>query len=258
MEIFRYAAGMAPEDRTDDPTMSARLFATTHWSVVLRAGHQSSPDSQDALEQLCRAYWYPLYAYVRRIGHSPEDSEDLTQEFFSRLLEKNALAQAARERGRFRSFLLTSLKNFLTNEYRRGARLKRGGGQLMVSLDRTGAEDRYLAEPTDAATPETLYEQRWALTLLENALARLRAEYAANGRGPLFDLLKDCAWGERNATPYADLATQLDLTEEAVKKAVQRLRQRYRENLRAEIAQTVSTVAEVEEELQHLARLLRT
>lgn len=238
-------------------TGAGSLFATTHWSAVLAAGDPASPQAAAALETLCRGYWYPLYAYVRRSGHSPQDAEDLTQEFFCRLLEKNSLAQAAHERGRFRSFLLTSLRNFLTNEYHRGARLKRGGGQSMISLDSTAAEDRYLAEPMDTATPETLYEQRWALTLLENALARLREEYAANGRGPLFDLLKERVWGERNATSYADLAAQLDLTEEAVKKAVQRLRQGYRAKLRAEIAHTVSTVAEIEEELQYLARLLR-
>lgn len=245
------------EQRQDRPSQVAGQFATTHWSVVLAAGDPASPRSAAALETLCRAYWYPLYAYVRRSGHSPQDAEDLTQQFFCRLLEKNSLGRATRERGRFRSFLLTSLKNFLANEYHRGARLKRGGGQGMLSLDSTAAEDRYLADPMDTATPEVLYEQRWALTSLENALARLREEYAASGRGPLFDLLKSCAWGERNAASYAELATQLDLTEEAVKKAVQRLRLRYRAELRAEIAQTVSTVAEIEEELQHLARLLR-
>ena len=232
-------------------------FVTTHWSVVLAAGDPASPQASAALETLCRAYWYPLYVYVRRSGHSPPDAEDLTQEFFSRFLQKNAFAEATHERGRFRSFLLTSLKNFLANEYHRGARLKRGGGQSMMSLDWVDGEDRYLAEPMDTATPEALYEQRWALTLLETALARLREEYAATGRGPLFDLLKSCAWGERNAVSYAELAVQLDLTEEAVKKAVQRLRQRYRAMLRSEIAQTVSTVAEVEEELQYLAGLLR-
>src|SRR5437868_8435622 len=140
-------------------TGEGSVFATTHWSVVLAAGDPASPQATAALETLCRAYWYPLYAYVRRSGHSPQDAEDLTQEFFSRLLEKNSFAQAARERGRFRSFLLTSLNNFLTNEYHRSARLKRGGGQVTISLDGAEAEDRYLGEPMDTATPEVLYEQ---------------------------------------------------------------------------------------------------
>jgi len=232
-------------------------FSTTHWSVVLAAGQSSSPAAEAALEQLCRAYWYLLYCYVRRAGHTPEDAQDLTQEFFARLLEKNYFALASRERGRFRSFLLTSLKNFLTNEYLRNTRLKRGGTQPMISFDTADAENRYVVEPIDTATPETLYEQRWALALLENALTRLRDEYAASGRGPMFDLLKAYVWGERNAASYTDIAAQLDLTEEAVKKAVQRLRHRYRDMLRTEIAHTVTTAAEVEEELQHLVRLLR-
>jgi RNA polymerase sigma factor (sigma-70 family) len=232
-------------------------FNTTHWSVVLAAGQSSSPAAQAALEQLCRAYWFPLYCYVRRAGHTPEDAQDLTQEFFARLLEKNYFALASRERGRFRSFLLTSLKSFLTNEYHRSTRLKRGGTQAMISFDSADAENRYVVEPIDTATPETLYEQRWALTLLENTMARLRDEYAAHGRGPMFDLLKAYVWGERNASSYKEIAAQLDLTEEAVKKAVQRLRHLYRDMLRTEIAHTVTTAAEVEEELQHLVRLLR-
>ena len=225
--------------------------------MVLAAGQADSAETSQALQTLCRAYWYPLYCYVRRAGHTPEDAQDLTQEFFARLLEKNYFARASRERGRFRSFLLTSLKNFLTNEYHRSARLKRGGSQSMISFDTANAENRYVAEPVDTATPETLYEQRWALALLENALARLRDEYSAHGRGPMFDLLKDYVWGERNAASYTDIAAQLDLTEEAVKKAVQRLRHRYRDMLRTEIAHTVTTAAEVEEELQYLVRLLR-
>ena len=232
-------------------------FNTTHWSVVLAAGQTDSVETSQALQRLCGAYWYPLYCYVRRAGHTPEDAQDLTQEFFARLLEKNYLALARREQGRFRSFLLTSLKNFLTNEYHRNTRLKRGGTQPMISCDTADAENRYVAEPIDAATPETLYEQRWALALLENALARLRDEYAARDAGPVFDLLKVYVWGERNAASYTDIAAQLDLTEEAVKKAVQRLRHRYRDMLRTEIAHTVTTAAEVEEELQHLVRLLR-
>ena len=243
--------------RSGDALSEVAQFHTTHWSVVLAAGQADSVETSQALQTLCRAYWYPLYCYVRRAGHTPEDAQDLTQEFFARLLEKNYFALASRERGRFRSFLLTSLKNFLTNEYRRSARLKRGGAEPTISFDTADAENRYVAEPIDTATPETLYEQRWALALLENALARLRDEYAARDAGPMFDLLKAYVWGERNAASYTDIAAQLDLTEEAVKKAVQRLRHRYRDMLRTEIAHTVTTAAEVEEELQHLVRLLR-
>jgi RNA polymerase sigma factor (sigma-70 family) len=233
------------------------VFATTHWSMVLEAGHSSLPGAQEALETLCRTYWYPLYAYVRRAGRSVEDAQDLTQQFFARLLEKHYFALASRERGRFRSFLLSSLKNFLANEYHREARLKRGGGQALAWLDSVGAEQRFATEPIDASTPETLFEQRWALTLLESALNRLREEYTASGRGLLFDLLKSYVWGEKNAATYADAAAQLDLTEEAIKKAVQRMRQRFRDLLRAEIGQTVATISEVEEELRYLIQVLR-
>ncbi len=223
----------------------------------MAAGDHGSSRATEALEQICRAYWYPLYAYVRRAGRPVEDAQDLTQQFFARLLEQNYFALASRERGRFRSFLLASLKNFLANEYRREIRLKRGGGQALVWLDGASAEQRFAAEPVDASTPETLFDQRWALTLLEGALHRLREEYASNGRGPLFDLLKSYVWGEKNAASYADVAAQLDLTEEAIKKAVQRMRQRFRDLLRAEIGQTVTTVSEVEEELRYLIQVLR-
>ncbi len=209
------------------------------------------------MEQLCHRYWYPLYAFVRRSGKSPEDAQDLTQDFFARILQGNVISSANPDRGRFRSFLLASLKNFLINDHRSQSRIKRGGGERIYSLDETDAEGRYLAEPVDAATPETLYEQRWAFTILTNALSRLREDYTANGRGSLYDLLKDFVWGERNGATYAEIAAQLDLTEEAVKKAVQRLRLRFRESLRTEIAHTVATPAEVEEEMQQLLGFLR-
>jgi RNA polymerase sigma factor (sigma-70 family) len=232
-------------------------FTTTLWTVVLEAGSGDSADANNAMEQLCRRYWYPLYAFVRRSGKSSHDAQDLTQDFFAHLLQNNTISSASRERGRFRSFLLASLKNFLINDYRLQTRIKRGGGETIYSLDETDAEGRYLAEPVDDATPETLYEQRWALAILTNSLARLREDYFAHGRGSLFDLLKDFVWGERNGTSYAEIAAQLDLTEEAVKKAVQRLRIRFRETLQMEIAHTVATPAEVEEEWQHLLGLLR-
>jgi RNA polymerase sigma-70 factor (ECF subfamily) len=231
-------------------------FTTTHWSVVLAAGQSASPATATALEQLCRAYWYPLYAFVRRRGHAPADAQDLTQGFFAYLLEHHLVARADPEAGRFRSFLLGSLKHFLAHEHERATALKRGGGHPVLSLDALDPEQRYALEPADAATPETIFDQRWARQQIENALGRLRAEYAASGRGPLFDLLKDYVWGEKNALSLAGIAEQLELSEEAVKKAVQRLRQRFRDALRAEVAQTVTTPDQIDEELRHLRAAL--
>ena len=232
-------------------------FATTHWSVVLAAGDSAAPNAQPALEQLCRAYWYPLYAFVRRLGRSPADAQDLTQGFFAYLLERRLVAQADPQAGRFRSFLLASLKHFLAHEHERAAALKRGGGQPILSLDQFGPEERYALEPAaDAATPDAIYDQRWALLQVENALRLLRADYASAGRAPLFDLLKDYVWGDKNALTLAEIAVQLDLTEEAVKKSVQRLRQRFRDCLRAEIAQTVATPDQIDDELRHLRAAL--
>jgi RNA polymerase sigma factor (sigma-70 family) len=231
-------------------------FTTTHWSIVLAAGTSGAPAAQDALERLCRAYWYPLYAFVRRRGHSPADAQDLTQGFFAYLLEHHLVAKADRQAGRFRSFLLGSLKHFLTHEHERATAFKRGGGQPVLSFDQLDPEQRYALEPSDAATPETIFDQRWALQQIENALGRLRAEYASAGRGPLFDLLKDYVWGDKNALSLAEIAGRLDLTEEAVKKSVQRLRQRFRDSLRAEVAETVATPDQIDEELRHLRATL--
>jgi RNA polymerase sigma-70 factor (ECF subfamily) len=194
---------------------------------------------------------------VRRAGYSTEDAQDLTQEFFARLLAKSYFAQADRARGKFRTFLLSSLKHHLANEYDRRIRIKRGGEAQFVWLDGLKAEARFAVEPAEISTPETLYERRWALTLLEKSLDRLRDEYQANGRELVYDALKDYLWGRKNAATYAEIATQLQLTEEAVKKAVQRLRRRLRELLHSEIAQTVATVSDVEEELRHLIQVLR-
>ena len=231
-------------------------FTTTHWSVVLAAGTGRAPGAQDALERLCRAYWYPLYAFVRRLGHPHANAQDLTQGFFAYLLERDLVARADRRAGRFRSFLLGSLKHFLAHEHERATALKRGGGQPVISLDQFDPEERYALEPPDAATPETIFDQRWALQQIENALSRLRAEYASAGRGPLFDLLKDYVWGDKNALGLGEIARRLDLTEEAVKKSVQRLRQRFRDSLRAEVAQTVATPDQIDEELRHLRAAL--
>jgi len=235
---------------------SAGVFATTHWSIVLAAGHSSEPGAQDALETLCRTYWYPLYVYVRRQGQSPHDAQDLTQEFFARLLERKHLRLADPDRGKFRAFLLKSLKHFLVNEWKKGRTQKRGGGQCVIPLDADLAESRYAAEPAQALTLDQAYEKRWAVTLLEAVLAGLRESYAAGGRLPVFETLKGFIWGEQATPTYATVAPQLGLTESAVKVAVHRLRSRYRELLRAEIAKTVATPGEVDEELQHLITVL--
>jgi RNA polymerase sigma factor (sigma-70 family) len=231
-------------------------FATTHWSVVLLAACDAEPNSREALETLCAAYWYPLYAYVRRTGRTVEDAQDLTQDFFARLLEKQYLGLATPERGRFRTFLLSSLKNFLANDWKRAHRQKRGGDVSIVSIDTALGENRYAAEPVDAADPEKLYEKRWATTLLELTLDRLHKDYEATGRVQLFEELKVFVWGERSDCSYADIAQHLGLTEGAVKVAVHRLRHRFRELLRAQIAHTVADEGELDEELRHLIAVI--
>jgi RNA polymerase sigma factor (sigma-70 family) len=243
-------------NESSDQFQGAGTFNTTHWSVVLAAGHSSSPGAQDALEMLCRTYWYPLYIYVRGQGQSAHDAQDLTQEFFTRLLEKKYLRLADADRGKFRAFLLKSLKNFLVNEWEKARTQKRGGGQSAIRLDAEIAESRYAAEPVQALTMDEVYEKRWALTLIEVALDRLRESYEAGGRLPLFEALKGFIWGDQSALSYPEVASRLELTEGALKVAVHRLRGRYRELLRAEIAQTVATPGEIDEELQHLAAVL--
>ncbi len=247
------------QDHPAEPTAGGRseVFNTTHWSVVIQAGANDSPQAAEALASLCQAYWYPLYAYVRRQGHSMEDAQDLTQEFFARLLELNQLRSADRKRGRFRTFLLTSLKNFLINEWKRANREKRGGGQKILSLDEKMAESRFTAEPVVDQPPDALYDHGWAAVLLDRALVALRSEFAQSGKRDLFDRLKVFVWGEKNALSYAAMAEQLGMTEGAVKVAVYRLRQRYGELLRSEVAQTVTTPVEVEEELRYLVSVIR-
>jgi len=243
-------------DNRDSVPHGAREFATTHWSVVLTAGRRDSMQARDALARLCRTYWYPLYAYVRRQGHSPHDAQDLTQEFFARLLAKNYLGDVDRSKGRFRSFLLASLKHFLANEWDKAKARKRGGGQTFVPLEADTAETRYSLEPIDALSADKIFERRWALTLLEQALARLREEHVATGKVALFDLLKDCLTGESHSLPYSELGSRVGMGEGAVKVAVHRLRQRYRALLREEIANTVGSEKEVEEELRYLFAVL--
>jgi len=243
-----------PHSDAQTPPRSAgpAVFVTTHWSVVLSAGNQGSAESEQALETLCRAYWYPLYAYVRRMGKSPQDGEDLTQAFFARLLEKGWIANANQQRGRFRSFLLASLKHFLANEWDKARAQKRGGRMKFVPLEAGTAETRYQREPADTTAPDKEYDRRWALTLLDTVLARLQREYADEGKAGLFEHLKATLGGGRSEVPYARLGERLDMSEGAVKVAVHRLRQRYRAILRDEIGQTVATESDVEDELRHL------
>jgi len=238
------------------PSRAGGVFATTHWSVVLAAQREDPARAHEALAALCQSYWYPLYVYVRRQGHSPHDAQDLTQEFFARLLEKDWLAGVSRGRGRFRSFLLAAMKHFLANEWDKARARKRGGGQRFVGLDAASAETRYALEPPDNVTPERVFERRWAMTLLDQVLARLRAEHAASGKEPLFEALKGALTEGRDSLPHAELGAKLGLSGGAVKVAVHRLRRRYRELLRQEIAHTVGSEAEVEDELRHLFALL--
>jgi RNA polymerase sigma-70 factor (ECF subfamily) len=231
-------------------------FRTTHWSAVLAARDKSSPQAEAALAELCQTYWYPLYAYIRRRGNNPNDAEDLTQGFFARLLEKNYIGDVKPGVGRFRSFLLASLKHFLANEWDRAQTSKRGGGKVIVSLDEADAEARYQFEPVENVTLETLYEQRWALTVLERVLARLRTEFVATEKAELFDRLKIFLSTDQPDCSYAEIATRTGLKEGTVKVAVHRLRRRYGELLRAEIGNTVNDPHEVEDEVRHLISVL--
>jgi RNA polymerase sigma-70 factor (ECF subfamily) len=241
-----------PNDTPAAAAAGSPQFNTTHWSVVYQAGETQGPHVEAALDRLCRAYWYPLYAYVRRSGRSPEDAQDLTQEFFARFLEMKYVKVAAPERGRFRSFLLKSLQHFLINDWVRGQAQKRGGGHKLLSLDEEKAERAYLEEPAAQLAPESLYDKRWATTLLERALERLGEVYAAAGKRELFEQLKGLSLAEGSRDAYRQLAAELNLTEGAVKVAVHRLRHRFREIVRDEISQTVATPAEVDEELRCL------
>jgi len=224
--------------------------------MVLRATETSSVTGRPALDQLCRAYWYPLYAYVRRKGHAPEEAQDLTQAFFARLLEKRYLVHANRERGKFRTFLLTSLQRFLVNEWEKLRAEKRGGGAVLVAWDEQEAGSRYLAEKAEAHTPEKLFERRWALALLEQVLARLAEEFGAAGKQQQFEQIKVLLWGDKAAPPYAEVAARMSLSEGALKVVVHRMRHRYRELLRAEVARTIVSPGEVDEELRHLIAVI--
>jgi RNA polymerase sigma-70 factor (ECF subfamily) len=246
---------MTSAEETNSPS-NRSAFVTTHWSVVMSAAENRSVSGQAALEQLCSNYWYPLYVYVRRAGNGMDEAQDLTQAFFARLLEKGYLAHANPQRGKFRTFLLTSLQRFLINEWGKLRAEKRGGRAAFVVWDEGETESRYLAESPSAQTPEQLFEKRWALTLLEQVLATLQTEFAAAGKLQQFELLKVLLWGDKTAPPYSEVAAQMGLSEGALKVAVHRLRLRYRELLRKEVAQTVETPEEVDEELRHLIAVI--
>jgi DNA-directed RNA polymerase specialized sigma24 family protein len=233
------------------------VFATTHWSIVRAAGDTKSPQASEALEKLCRTYWYPLYAYVRRKGYSADDAQDLTQEFFAQLLARNYLSVADRNRGKFRSFLLGSLEHFLAREWTKAHAQKRGGGHTHFSLDELDAENRYLIEPSHELTAKKMFDQRWAMTVLDQAMAQLRDECVSNNKGDLLSKLEGLLSGEKGEASYAQLAADLHMGEGAIKMAVLRLRRRYGELIRAEIAQTVTSPKDADEELQFLFSVLR-
>jgi RNA polymerase sigma-70 factor (ECF subfamily) len=222
------------------------------------AAQERSPAAEAALEKLCRTYWWPLYGFVRRQGHSPEEAQDLTQGFFAMLLERRDFESVRREKGRLRSYLLVSLKNFLAKAYRREMAVKRGKGQSLVPLDELLARERADLEPADTLSADKIYERRWALTLLGQVLARLEEEYRVAGNAPLFEQLKELLADEPGRPSQADVAAGLGMTENAVKQAFHRLRQRYRELLHEEIAHTVAAPGDVEDELRHFISVLQT
>lgn len=238
------------------PHPHATLFLTTRWSVVLAARSGAQTEASRALESLCRTYWQPLYAYARRRGHSPQDAEDLTQGFFTKLLEKDWLSAVEQERGRFRQFLLMAFKRFLANEHDHAQRLKRGGGAQAVPLDTVLGEKLYREETPPSASADEVYDRRWALSLLDATLTRLRTEFESAGRVREFEVLKPQLTSTRGDMAYAELATALQCTEGAARVAVHRLRKRFREVFREEIAQTVQSPGDLEVELRHLIDVL--
>jgi RNA polymerase sigma factor (sigma-70 family) len=246
---------MSKSSDTSKPAI-ASAFATTRWSVVLAAGDRDGPAGRQALETLCGTYWWPLYAYVRRCGHGPQDAEDLTQGFLVKLIEKDLFLAADRKRGRFRSFLLTAMKNFMADHKRWARRRKRGGSVRVIPLDVEMIETKYQIEPRDDWTADKVFEYQWAITVLETVFDGLRGQYEAEGKLDLFDQAKASLTQAGTAVPYADMARQLHMTEGAVRVAVHRLRRRYRDLLRKEIAHTVGDPAEVEGEIRHLFQVL--
>ena len=252
--ISLYHRGMPVREHPGGTRESPGLFATTHWSLVLAAADRggSGDVAVAALEKLCQTYWYPVYAHIRRRGYGAEDARDLTQEFFGQLLRDNTVAAADRNRGRFRSFLLGVLKRFLARAEVRAAAQKRGGGISVVCWEQAIAEERIAQEPRDEDSPDRLFDQRWALSVIEAATARLRTEHAASGRTNWFDTLQPYLTADADAPSYAASAARLGISDGAVKSAIHRLRQRYFNALRDEVAQTVGSAEELEDELRHL------
>lgn len=243
------------------PHSQSPRFATTRWSLVLQAKDKGDPDGVAALAELCRAYWYPLYSFLRRRSRDVHDAQDLTQGFFSRLLEKDFLDDVQPERGRFRSFLLVALKHYVSNERDRDRAAKRGGGRReraleLSAFDWESGESRYLTEPADYLTPERLFERQWALALLERVLMRLRDEYASAGKTSQFEVLRPYLSADNDKSTHADVASSLKITPDAARVTVHRLRKRYRQLLRDEIAQTVASSEQIDDEIRHLFDVL--
>ena len=234
-----------------------RTFATTRWSMVHAVGGSDVKDSQRALEELCELYWYPLYAFLRRRGHDSHAARDATQGFIMSLLEKGSITKADREKGRFRSFLLGSLNNYLSNQHRHDNAIKRGGGAKVFSIDADDAEKRYGREPVDVNTAERIFERRWALTILDTVWQRLRDTYHTEDRGELFDAISGHVGQVNTSVPYSKIAEKLNTTEGAIKVAAHRLRRRYREMLRAEVAQTLTSTDDIDDELTLLFKAVR-
>ena len=247
---------MSTTNQEDAIARPQPYFATTRWTMVMAAGHSDTPSAHMALEELCRAYWYPLYVYARRRGHNAEDSEDLTQEFFRRFLAGHSLETADPNKGRFRSFLLTVFKRFLANEWDRACAQKRGGGVPALSVDTKAAETRYLVEPSVECAPERIYDRRWAMALLGRSVDRVRDEYVQSGKGAEFDQIKSCLTAERGTINYAEMAQASGTSEGALRVAIHRLRRRFREVFRDEIAQTVAHSDEIDDEVRYLMSVL--
>src|SRR6266536_1681010 len=261
--LFSWIANVPANDHVTSVTgvgsgarNGAAAFTTTHWSVVLEAQGQS-PAAQEALEKLCRMYWRPIYSFVRRQGVGPTEAEDITQGFFAQLLERRSFDAIRKEKGRLRSFLLGALKYFVADEQRRAMAIKRGKGQRLIPLEELRAGERIDMEPSDPMTAEMIYERRWALTVLERVLSRLKDEYVAADNAVLFDSLKQLLPDEPGSPSQAEIATQLGMTENAVRQAFYRFRQRYQSILREEIAHTVATPGDIEDELRHLIAVVR-
>jgi DNA-directed RNA polymerase specialized sigma24 family protein len=252
-----YNRGMTRDGSQPASAAGERRFVTTQWSLVVAASDRGRPEADGALSTLCERYWYPVYAFVRRRGNLAADAQDITQEFFTTLLEKGFLRSADRERGRFRTFLLTAVSRFLAKQAERGMAQKRGGGRKLLSIDLADAEGRYLLEPADRCTPEALFERRWAIELLDRAFLRLGADYASKGKTVLFEALRPHLVAGDNVTDYSDLAAKMKMTTGALKVALHRLRRRFAQTLKEEIAATVVAPDEVEDEIDRLLAAVR-